>query len=69
VAALAAVRAALADWSADVADIVRALSAPTSRWRSSSLSTDDRLTLASVSDCGSADVVVRHDRWSSIPGV
>jgi hypothetical protein len=26
---------------------------------------DDRLTLASVSNCESANVVVRHDRWSS----
>jgi hypothetical protein len=33
--------------------------------RASSVSTDDRLTLASVSNCGSADAVVRHDRWSS----
>jgi hypothetical protein len=29
------------------------------------VSTDDRLTLASVSNCGCADVVIRHDRWSS----
>jgi hypothetical protein len=35
------------------------------RWTSSGVSSDDRLTLASVSDCGSAAVVVRHDRWSS----
>ena len=33
--------------------------------RAPSVSTEDRLTLASVSNCGSADVVIRHDRWSS----
>jgi hypothetical protein len=33
-----------------------------------SASTDDRLTLASVSNCESADVVVRHDCWSSLAG-
>jgi hypothetical protein len=32
--------------------------------RAPGMSSDDRLTLASVSDCGSAAVVVRHDRWS-----
>jgi hypothetical protein len=29
------------------------------------VSTDDRLTLASISNCESADVIVGHDRWSS----
>jgi hypothetical protein len=29
------------------------------------VSTNDGVTLASVSNCGSADVVVHHDRWSS----
>jgi hypothetical protein len=33
-----------------------------------SASTGDRLTLASGSDCESADVVVRHDCWSSRAG-
>jgi hypothetical protein len=33
--------------------------------RAPGVPTDDRLTLASISDCGSADVVVRHDRRSS----
>jgi hypothetical protein len=37
--------------------------------RAPSVSTDDRLTLASVSNCGSVDVMVRHDRWSSRAGV
>jgi hypothetical protein len=36
--------------------------------RGSSASTDDRVTLASVSSRGSANVVVRHDRWSSRAG-
>ena len=36
--------------------------------RTPSVSTDDRLTLAHVSSSGSADVVVRHDRWSSAAG-
>ena len=31
--------------------------------------TNDRVTLASVSNRGSADVVVRHDRWSSNAGL
>jgi hypothetical protein len=33
------------------------------------VSTDDRLTLASVRNCGSAHALVRHDRWSSVAGV
>ena len=32
------------------------------------MSTDDVVALASVSNCGSADAIVRHDRWSSISG-
>ena len=44
--------------------------APRCRYgRAPSVSTDDQLTLASVSDCGIADIVARHDRWSSIPVV
>ncbi len=30
------------------------------------MSTDDRVTLASVSNCESTEVVVRHDCWSSV---
>jgi hypothetical protein len=37
--------------------------------RAPSVSNDDRLTLASVSDCSSAGVVAGHDRWSSDPTV
>jgi hypothetical protein len=37
--------------------------------RSPSASTAERLTLAFVSDCGSANGVVRRDRWSSHAGV
>jgi hypothetical protein len=50
---------------------LREMRAPTRRpvrcrsGRAPSLSTDDRLTLASVSSCGSADVVVRQERWSA----
>jgi hypothetical protein len=35
------------------------------RGRAPSVSTDDRLALASISHCGSADVADLHDRWSS----
>jgi hypothetical protein len=32
------------------------------------VSTDGLLTLASVGNCGSADLVVRYERWSSVAG-
>jgi hypothetical protein len=48
-----------------VCEHVRDRAAHDRNGRAPGVSTDDRLTLASVNECGSADVVVRHDRWSS----
>jgi hypothetical protein len=53
--------------SVPASETVIAATQTTGKGRAPRVSTRVRLTLASVSNCGSADIVVRHDRWS--PGV